>query len=58
MASAGLKNQVFYRVRPHVNAMEWVINALGVPRVERLVSLVETKDLKGSIPSFGMLGCY
>jgi flavin-dependent dehydrogenase len=57
-AALFLKNQVFYRLRPHVDAMERAINALGVPRVERLVSMVEKKDLKGSIPGFGMLGCY
>lgn len=52
------KNKVFYRVRPHVDAMEKVINTLGVRRTERLVSVVETRNLPGSVPGFGMLGCH
>jgi flavin-dependent dehydrogenase len=57
-AAFWLKNQVYYRVRPHVKAMGRVIDAVGVKRVERLVKQVETRNLPGSIPGYAMLGCH
>jgi flavin-dependent dehydrogenase len=57
-AAYWLKNQVFYRVRPHVGAMEKAINTIGVPRVEKMVRVVETRNLQGAVPGYAMLGCH
>ena len=53
------KNRVFYKVRPHVTAIQRLVNAVGVERTQAFAEFAFNRRVPGGIPGFtDMLGCY
>ena len=53
------KNQVFYRIRRHVGAIESLIHRVGPERAQAFADFAFDRRVPGGIPGFTeMLGCY
>ncbi len=55
-----IKNNIWYRIRPHVGLIENTLNFIGVRNIERLAAYLvkEDRHIPFSIPGFAHLGCY
>ena len=54
------KNNIWYRMRPHVGFMEWQIKLLGPERVSKMLEIAIKRGSKYpfNIPGFSTLGNY
>lgn len=58
-AAYRFKNDIFYKIRPHVDFLERGLLATGLTRAQKMMDFVTSRRMPGAVPGFtDLMGCY